>query len=45
MTIENGKVTALHYEYVANVNPLQLLGVIKATGDMKVVADYTNFQY
>ncbi len=48
MTIENGKVTALHYDYVANVNPLSLKALflnIKGQGDMKVSADYSNFKY
>ena len=44
MTIENGKVTKLHYDYEASVNPLEVL-IIKADGHMTVTADYTNFQY
>ncbi len=48
MTIENGKVTALNYSYVANVNPLTLkvaFITINGTGDMSVQASYSNFQY
>jgi hypothetical protein len=48
MTIENGKVTSLHYDYVASVNPLKLKAIvlnINASGDMQVSADYSNFQY
>ena len=48
MTIDNGKVTALHYDYVASVNPLKLKAIvlnINASGDMQVSADFSNFQY
>jgi hypothetical protein len=48
MTIENGKVTALSYSYVANVNPLKLKALvlnINGSGDMSVQASYSNFQY
>ena len=48
MTIENGKVTALHYDYAASVNPMNLKATIipiSANGAMQVSADYTNFKY
>ncbi|MBE6835726.1 MAG: hypothetical protein E7515_05705 [Ruminococcaceae bacterium] len=48
MTIENGKVTALHYDYTASVNPMNLKATIipiSANGAMQVSADYTNFKY
>jgi len=48
MTIENGKVTSLHYDYVASVNPMNLKALIvniSANGAMQVSADYSNFKY
>ncbi len=48
MTIENGKVTALSYDYVASVNPMNLKATIvpiSANGAMQVQASYSNFKY
>jgi hypothetical protein len=48
MTIENGKVTALSYDYTASVNPMNLKATIipiSANGAMSVSASYSNFQY
>ncbi len=48
MTIKDGRITYLHYDYSANINPLSLKALvlnIKATADYTVSATYSNFNY